>query len=739
MQPAQRIRLEWALVSGVLALLALACALQGWLWRFDLQLHDIALSRAEHPADQQIVIVAIDDASLAELGRWPWPRSLHATLVDRLSAAGATAVALDIIFSEAAAEDVQLAAALRRHARVVLPVLQLEQDELIVGENLPAPALRAAAAALGHIQMEFDPDGLARSVYLQEGWQRAAHPQLALALDRLARGEAQPAPLNPGPGWRRSGWLRIPFAGPPGSFARVSYADVIAGRVPAERLRDKLVLVGATAPGLTDSVPVPGSGFSRPMPGVEVHANVLAALRAGSGIALMPPWLNAAFALCVSLGLMLGLRRSSARSGLLWTLAMLLGVLLASWLGLRHLGFWLAPGAALLICLLAYPLWSWRRLEATQRYMDGELQALQRDSLLPPPESGPDPFQQRLTLLRSAAALGREAHALVEAVIAHLPVGVIALHGDGSLRLANPAAYSLLDLPAGADLTMALRQLRWPASLQPQAGLPARPAEPLEAELQSGAGRPLLLRLAALGEGWVLGLADLSHVEEARQAREDTLRFVTHDLRAPLASIISLIDTPPDNFEPLPAIRGISERALNLIDELFRLSRAEAVSEGSFELTDLQTVIVDACELCWSQARAARVTFQVDAGGDAEALVRGHHELLYRAVANLLSNAIKYGGPERTVEISLRAEGAHWLLAVRDHGPGIPEAQRGRLFERFARLPDAVRRGLPGSGLGLLMVRTVATRHGGRVSAEFPADGGCRFILELPQTHQDLP
>jgi CHASE2 domain-containing sensor protein len=153
--------------------------------------------------------------------------------------------------------------------------------------------LAGAAAALGHIQMEFDPDGVARSVYLQEGWGLARHPQLALALQQVVSGAggADPAATHQAgePVWQRRDWLRIPFAGPPGSFTHISYADVLSGAVPAEVLRGKLILVGATALGLADSVPVPTSGFSRPMAGVEVHANVLAAIRAGNAITLASP------------------------------------------------------------------------------------------------------------------------------------------------------------------------------------------------------------------------------------------------------------------------------------------------------------------------------------------------------------------------------------------------------------------------------------------------------------------
>ncbi|MDQ7990571.1 MAG: HAMP domain-containing sensor histidine kinase [Candidatus Dactylopiibacterium sp.] len=279
------------------------------------------------------------------------------------------------------------------------------------------------------------------------------------------------------------------------------------------------------------------------------------------------------------------------------------------------------------------------------------------------------------------------------------------------------------------------RALAWPADLPRRAGLPDAPAGGMDLEIRAG-DRPLLVNIAALeNQGLVIGMADLSRIEAAQQAREDTLRFVTHDLRAPLASVISLIDAPPPGIDLPRRVRGIAASALGLIDDLFRLSRAEAMDPAAFTTCDLVPVTLDAIELCWAQARSARVTLDENTADFDEALTRGNRELLHRALANLLSNAIKYGGDDRRVEIRLTAEGDFWRVAVRDHGPGIPPEERSGLFKRFSRLPGAIRRGLPGSGLGLLMVRTVAERHGGRVEADFPPDGGSRFSLLLPRVH----
>ncbi|MGB7988194.1 MAG: CHASE2 domain-containing protein, partial [Candidatus Methylophosphatis roskildensis] len=327
---------EWWLLSLVIALLAAACAWQQWLWRADQAIYDALLTLAERAPRQDIVIVGIDDDSLSQIGRWPWRLAIHATLIDRLTEAGARGVLLDLIFSEPeggeSRGDAALESAIRRNGRTVLAVALESTVNRRLTEAAPTPALSAAAAAVGHIDAELDPDGMARSVYLWAGLGAPRYPQLALALlqtvDPAAAapyGRQWLGPANPADAraWLRDRWLRIPFAGPPGSFRQVSYVDVLAGRVRREELAGKYVLVGATAIGLGDAYPTPVSGFGRTMPGVEFHANVLESLIEGRAIVTIERSRIALVAAVLATGLMLVLLRSSARRGLLASAALL--------------------------------------------------------------------------------------------------------------------------------------------------------------------------------------------------------------------------------------------------------------------------------------------------------------------------------------------------------------------------------------------------------------------------------
>ncbi len=369
----------------LLSVLALLLVYTDALWRWNYLIYDYDLKLFSRPAPADVLIVAIDEQSLTELGRWPWPRRLHAQLLERLSEAGAAGVALDIIFAEPAADDpagdALLAQALQKNGHAVLPVLPEQLRGQLV-ETLPLSLLTEAAAALGHIDIELDRDSIVRNSYLKAGLGKPHWPSLGLALleqqepaawNRLA--EKIPALGHTGSpyAWVRNYRIGIPFAGPPGHFQQISFVDILRERVPAEDLRDKLILVGVTAPGLAAALPTPVSGLSQPMSGTEIHANVLDALRRGLVIkSLAAPWQLALTLMLVLAATLLYSHATPPRRVLLITFGLLLLTLAGSALLLVTTGWWFAPAPALLAISLSYPLWSWRRLEYTLRSLAQE-------------------------------------------------------------------------------------------------------------------------------------------------------------------------------------------------------------------------------------------------------------------------------------------------------------------------------------------------------------------------------
>jgi diguanylate cyclase (GGDEF)-like protein len=346
-------------------------------------MYDRLVQSPSHAADDRVVIVAIDEKSLAELGRWPWSRRTHAELLDHLGSAGVRGVALNILLSEPALFDPEgdalLAQALNRSGKVVLPVYA--EAEYLNGpsvELMPIPEFAAAAASLGHVDMALDSDGMARSMFLRAGLGSPHWPSLALALSQIGNA---PDPAAELPGlrvadlqdasphrWVRDYQVLVPYADPPDSFQSVSYVDVLKGRVPASLLRGRSVLVGVTAAGMGDELATPGWHAAQPrISGVDYQANALNMLLRNA--AVVPLSLTAQ--ICISIVMVVLPLLLLGLPGLrpIWRpmLAVLLAVPLLSWLLLRFGHAWYPPVPALLVLGLGALLLVLRTLRRTRQ------------------------------------------------------------------------------------------------------------------------------------------------------------------------------------------------------------------------------------------------------------------------------------------------------------------------------------------------------------------------------------
>ncbi len=227
----------------------------------------------------------------------------------------------------------------------------------------------------------------------------------------------------------------------------------------------------------------------------------------------------------------------------------------------------------------------------------------------------------------------------------------------------------------------------------------------------------------------------LDTLESSRRALDDSVHAqrqlvadASHELRTPVTSLRTNIEVllaggelpDDDRRRLLEDVRAETEELSALITDVIELAR------GDEPLSDVEEAQFDAIvseALARAQRRRPNVTFSAEL---EPTVVEGLPDRLGRAVDNLLDNAAKYSPEGTVVEVGLR-DGE---LSVRDHGPGIPAADRPHVFDRFYR--GATARGRPGSGLGLAIVRQVAETHGGSISVHEGAGGGSRFVLTLP-------
>lgn len=297
-------------IGLLVAALVLLLMTVGIFQRLEVQSRDALF--VPYPVSGIVTMVEIDDAALAEYGRWhTWPRTLHAQLINQLHAAGARAIVFDLIFDVPSSADAELAAAMRQAGNVVQPVLgqgdayrDVPGTMRFAGRILPQPELRSAAAMLGHTNILHDSDGYVRRIPALITVGTEHYPSLALAAIQVYLTGGLPQPdLQPSPQRLQLSGREIPvgefgeilvyYAGPPATpesatFARLSYLDVLNGTAPAALLRDKIVLIGITATAEPDRYLTPVSD-GRPMYGVEILANLIEAVWSGHFITRPQP------------------------------------------------------------------------------------------------------------------------------------------------------------------------------------------------------------------------------------------------------------------------------------------------------------------------------------------------------------------------------------------------------------------------------------------------------------------
>ena len=214
-----------------------------------------------------------------------------------------------------------------------------------------------------------------------------------------------------------------------------------------------------------------------------------------------------------------------------------------------------------------------------------------------------------------------------------------------------------------------------------------------------------------------------------RARRDETLRFLSHDLRAPLASIISLVELAEENPRHLQekdwfaTLRGASLRSLHLADDFLHLSRAEALDPKGFERVDLYMVLSEAMDDVWplAQAQGGRIDLQLPpAAGDSEdapAEVLGEANQLRRAFVNLLSNGVRHGKPGAPVRVRVNADAGDWVVTVSNPVERPDPAPAGASVSTRPGSLGA------GHGLGLQIVAAIVLGHGGHLTGGLPPAG----------------
>jgi two-component system phosphate regulon sensor histidine kinase PhoR len=372
----------------------------------------------------------------------------------------------------------------------------------------------------------------------------------------------------------------------------------------------------------------------------------------------------------------------------------------------------------------------------------------------PPRDYGSDEIGTVARVLEgSVRELGRrvselhEDRARISAILGGMVEGVLVLDEHGRLQLVNDAARRLLKLQEEWEGRHYLEVLRHPdIAVQIRAALQGVTPDGCELTLPRDPRAHLVARaapvLAAPARGAVLVLHDITDLKRADQIRRDFVANVSHELRTPLTAIRgyveALLDESPADAKTKQFLETIARHTVRmerLVRDLLRLARLDARQETiERDVCAVETLFAGASRDLSTELDARRQTVTMTIAPDA-ARVSCDPAKLHDALRNLIENAVKHAPEASRIALEASRRGDLVVLTVADEGPGIPEADLPRVFERFYRVDKArTRDGRDpgGTGLGLSIVKHLIELHGGRVKAANRPDGGALFTIELP-------
>lgn len=743
----------WPVAAALLALAALGYTPAGESLFAPLDLlHWQFVARRDVGSDRgKVVTVVVDARTIAALGpSVAYARETHARLLDRLHAAAS--VNLDFTMVSPQAGDAELARAIARHGRVVLSAQSNApsgRTDLVLA---PSAVLANAAAAVGQRNLVLGSEHTVQGIvpFLKVGPSGFEEPHVAMQMLRIAGVRPPFGNLRQfvqahvsSMGRVVPGALALSF---PNDFDlhEYSYVDVLDGRVPESAFDGRIVFVGDTVTDLSGG-PFRLSAKSAPLSRVQVDAQVADELLVGNVILRVPLLVQTVIGIGIAFGMILICSRASGRRLNVFALAWVGAVVAALTVLPVASRYWIPLGPALASCGVIYAVYGWRRAEKARRMLQREFDALRGSTL---------PFAVEPDLSGASGALHadeigelmqriRDSRTAYVHLIRSLPYPVFVEQGT-KLVLSNEQGRELLDQLAGdggeregqpAVLLLARDEIR----------LAKMTREIRSAELMLG-GRTHMMMVTPFGDGRDVGDAgsmicfvDVHDIKAAAESDRMTLRHMAHDLRNPLATMLTLLEergAQGSGSDPglIENLHRLVDYSLRVAQEFTQLSRAEHLDARTYVPLSAADLAAEAVDQVWHGAAARRIDVDGPHVSGDDAFVLGNRDMLLRALVNLLDNAIKYSPDDTRIDVRVEAGDDAVTIGIDDHGIGIPADALPHLFEPFFQVGGAGADPALGVGLGLPFVQAVVTRHGGTIDvASTPGEGSC-FTVRLPIT-----
>ncbi len=700
---------------------------------------------SQRETDERLIVIEIDPKSLREIGTWPWKRSLHALLIDRLTAAEAGTIVFDVDFSLASSEpeDAALENALaRRSGNTILAAFRQWSDgehRFVDAGPLPRFAQHSRVASANVFP---ESDGLVwRMAHVLE-WNGAVIPSIPTILAEQSGISVEAADRE------QEFWIDYGIASD--SIQRYSFSDVAGGAVDPALLKGKAILIGATAVELGDNIAVP---LHKSLPGVLVQ--MLAAQSLVKERALQPLHSSLTFSLLflVTAGIAFVSWKQRPAQALATIFA----------LDIAFFGVALAVQSRLGLLLPVAPIF-------VGSFLSGAFAFMFRFRQL-----GFKVISERLARVRSQALMANVAENAFDALVTTNRKGEITSINSAAMRIFRISHSKALGLNMSAFyISSKLTDSAPFEQVLVQALLLGQPMRILcrrttrrafhadmavtRLEDEHGGGLILLMRdidrqvkaerRAARRERELK--AARKKAELANRAKTEFLANMSHELKTPLNAVMGFAEImqnelygplgSPNYVEYSKDIYDGGARLLATVTDVLDFARIEdgdlELREEEIDLADLMTRLV---ALSSARADAAGIDLELNLP-DENIFFTADERLLKQALGAVISNAIKFNREGGRVTLSLElSDKGEARLSVSDSGIGIPTEQIETCLKAFGQADSSLQRRYEGAGLGLTLANAYVESHGGALDIESIVDEGTTVSIRLPAERRYQP
>lgn len=694
--------LEWLIAIGLTLALMSLIIVSNITKPIGSGIYDQIQSIFEDTPTNDIVIVAIDDRTIDELGGWPISRLNYAQLLKNLADTDnkPKAIGFDILFFDETKDDQLFIEQIRRH-QVILPfeiLSGLTQSHLSPQVHKPYEQIASAASGFGHIEVTFDHDGLVRQTHLISNGMPHFMLSMAGAKDtELSNNE----------------YRRFKLVNPTTGFPTLSLIDLISNQYQLSLLKNKYVLIGATSVSLGDRYATSHSVKTESgTPGVEINASLLKAIIDNQLIKDVPYFVVWLVSFISVMTVYIGLWFLTPAKELLFSIVISVLVVLISAIVLRFGLIWIDPAPAIFSIILIKPIWAWRRMEMITHFMRDKV-----DELSTEPRSNKGFISRNQSFIQTSGLLDSAIHAAAERIrflsvaINEIPQAVLVIDQFDKIVVFNQKVTHIFG--DGIDSNLDINGFFTESEDFEKSALDAALMQPYPAKRLSVLDknqqtiqldiRVVPLHLTPRDEWRLMLMVDMTEYIQAQQQRDRNLATLSHDMRTPVASIFALCEDK-NSFPVFTHIDQHCHQILTMLDDFILNIKAE-YSDYRLEEILFESLLDDAIYQVKDlmKAQGMRVRQNSD---DIPAFVNADNRLLVRVIVNLFVNAIRYGEPGSEIEVN--------MSVAENIEPHQLTVSISNLIANHAESDEKPK--ITGFGIGMYFIDMVISKHGGQVA-----------------------